>query len=109
MLVLSFYEEYTYIMYRKTLVITFVYIQAFQQQHIAKLFEMYKAANQGSQGLILIIIRTIGEKHPKNLADFLPKLCDSKVFKPDSMNLRSSIIAGIGGVNKVILVCSVVS
>ena len=76
--------------------------KAFQQQHIAKLFEMYKTANKGSEGLILIIIRAIGEKHPKKLAEYLPVLCDSKVFKPDSLNLRSGIIAGIGGVHKVI-------
>ena len=62
---------------------------------------MYKEGNPASQPLILIIVRAIGEKHPKNLVEFLPTLCDDKLFKPDSMNLRSSIIAGIGAVNQV--------
>ena len=55
--------------------------------------------------MILMVIKTIGEKHPKKLVEFLPKLCDSEIFNPTSMSMRSSIIAGVGGVNKVILIC----
>ena len=64
---------------------------------------MYETANQGSQHMILMTIRAIGDKHPKKLAEFLPILCDDNIFKPESLNYRSGIIAGVGGVNKVML------
>ena len=65
------------------------------------MFDLYKKGNQSSKPLLLIIIRSIGEKHPENLVDFFPQLCDDSVFKPDSLNLRSSILSCVGGVNEV--------
>ena len=66
------------------------------------MFELYKDGNDSSRPLLLIIIRSIGEKHPENLADFFPQLCDASLFKPDSLNLRSGILCCVGGVNEVI-------
>ena len=65
------------------------------------MFDMYKKGNEAGKPLLLIIIRAIAEKYPKNLVDFFPQLCDSKMFKPESMNLRSGILVCIGGVNEV--------
>ena len=66
------------------------------------MFELYKDGNDSSRPLLLIIIRSIGEKHPDNLADFFPQLCDASLFKPDSLNLRSGILCCVGGVNEVL-------
>ena len=62
---------------------------------------MYRKGNPASNALILTIIKNIAEKYPKNLVDFFPQLCDDKNFKPDSMNIRSSILACVGGVDEV--------
>ena len=68
---------------------------------ITKLFELYKRIPTLEKPTVLIIIKNISEKNPKILVDFLPQLCDDKIFKPDSMNLRSGIISCIGGINEV--------
>ena len=66
------------------------------------LFDMYKNGHEASNPLLLMIIKAIAEKHPKNVADFFSQLCDSSIFKPDSLNLRGSIIACIGAINEVL-------
>ena len=75
--------------------------QVFTQEHILAMFEMYKEGNSTCQHIILTILRTIGEKHPKNLIDVLPQLCDDRIFSPDSLDMRCGIIAGIGALKKV--------
>ena len=51
--------------------------------------------------MILMTFRSISEKMPKKLVDFFPQICDDKIFKPESLNLRFSIISCVGGVNTV--------
>ena len=65
------------------------------------MFEMYRKGNPASTALILTIIKNIAEKYLHNIVDFFPQLCDDKIFKPDSMNIRSSILACVGGVDEV--------
>ena len=79
-------------------------LQVFTKDMITKLFIVYKRASHGEKSLVLLIIKFISEKKPAMLADFISQLCDDKMFKPDSMNLRSGIIACIGSINAVCIV-----
>ena len=94
---------------QKPIIVRFSYApQVFTKDMITKLFAVYKRASQGEKSLILLIIKFISEKKPAMLAEFLSQLCDDKMFKPDSMNLRSGIIACIGSINAVcIVICKV--
>ena len=51
--------------------------------------------------MILMTFRSISEKTPKKLVDFFPQICDDTIFKPESLNLRFSVISCVGGVNTV--------
>ena len=68
---------------------------------ISQLFELYKRVSQNEDALILLILKSISEKNPSALVEFFPQLCDEAIFKPASMNMRSGIIACIGGINEV--------
>ena len=68
---------------------------------IPKLIWLYQKIPTLEKPTILYMLKAIAETNPSVLADFLPPFCDEKLFKTDTMNLRSDIIAGIGGVNKV--------
>ena len=54
--------------------------------------------------MLLMIIKAIVEKHPNNVAEFFPQLCDDRVFTPDLMHWTSGIIGCIGGLNEVYLI-----
>ena len=75
--------------------------QVFTKTHISKLFDQYKTGSQQEQMMILLVFKAISEKRPSHLADFFPQLCDDSLFKPDSLTFRSSVVACVGGVNKV--------
>lgn len=65
---------------------------------------MFERTKSGSQQELIVMLRAmknVAEKHAENLAEFYSQLCDEKVFEEETMEIRSSIFASIGGVNKV--------
>ena len=75
--------------------------QAFSRDQISSMFDHYKISSGQSQTTLLSVIHNISQKHPKQLAHFLPQLCDDSIFQPETMNFRSAIISSVGGLNEV--------
>ena len=65
------------------------------------MFDRIRTGNQYERVEMLKAMKNIAEKHPTVITEFLPVLCDDDLFDEGSMDSRSSVIAHVGGVNKV--------
>ena len=74
--------------------------QAFTKSHIGSIFERAKKGNSQEHSVMLMVIKKISDKHPGNLIDFFPSLCDAAIFTEDSVPTRSAVIVAIALKNK---------
>ena len=74
--------------------------EVFTPSMISKFLDLYPKITEAEKPMILLILRAIAEKNPSVLIKFLPKICDDDIFKPESMNVRSTIVSAIGGESK---------
>ena len=75
--------------------------QVFSKAHIKRMFDLIKTGNQHERVEMLKAMTNIAEKHAAVISEFFPLLCDYELFDEELMDSRSTIIAHVGGVNKV--------